>query len=421
MHFPRLAAVAILLTLSSAAFVARGVLRALDTSHDLAPVYGAARAFVQGENPYDGPTLTRALLEGGRAADTAGRRLEGGAIYAPFTLTATAPLGALRWQEARVVFLVVSLALVIWQLRALVALTGLPLSDAAGLALVAVVIGLAPLHTGLAFGQLAIPCASLVVIALARMRNAHPTSAGALLGLAVLLKPQLAAPFVLYAALRDHRRAAAIAVAVVAVATFAALGWLAFNEVAWYGAWRESLASVTAGAEHDPGGRFGSQLVDLRPVLAAIGLSHAATLAFALAATAGVILYVQGRALPRDDDLLIASTVATLTLLATYHRVYDAALLALPVAWAFQALRTRPHLRRHALMALGCSALFVIWPGGWTLQRAADAGVAPARLAESGLWNVFLLRHQNWALILLTIALLVAIRQHSRVAQSAPH
>lgn len=422
----RLVAAWSFVVLAAATFVVRGPARATYMSDDLAPVYGAARAWIQGENPYDGAELTRALFEGGREGDGRGRQVEGGAVYAPFTIAATSPLALFSWPDARMVFLMVSLALIAWHIPTLLQLSGATPREPYGVALLGGVLALAPYHTGIAYGQLAIPAVALIVTGIHAVRSGRATAGGILLAVAVMLKPQLAAPFVLYCALRGHGRAAWVAAAGCLGAAAVGIGWMEANDVSWFSSWRSSLADVAANPEHDPAGSHSAQLVDARPLLALLVMGAgdaggaggagglAGTAAFGLAAAAGVYAYVLGRRLGAEHDLLILACVSVLTLLATYHRFYDAAVLCIPLAWGITAWREK-RSRRLAGGAVIAVAVFFM-PGAWMLQRWADAGAAPA-LTRSWLWDAVLLRHQNWALVALAVLLLLALGRSQPAAR----
>lgn len=397
------------LAIAATMFVIRGPARAPAKSDDLAPPYAATRAFLEGVNPYSDTVLVRVLTESGRELEADGRPPYNPSLYPPPTFVALAPLSLASWPVARIAFLLVTLALFAWHIRSLFRLADLSAGTTGALWLLGGTLALAPYHTGIALGQLAIPCVTLVVIALALLRRGRSSRGGVTLGIATLLKPQLAGPFILYAALRGHRRASLVAVAVGAAATLVSLGWLAANDVSWLSTWREVTGSIqVADGPADPAGPLSSQMIDLRPLLSLAGIEQATLVGLALAALAAVALWTWGRHLPSEHDLLIASAVGVLTLFVTYHRFYDAAILCLPLAWAIRA--GAPTAGRIRLAVLACCAVFFI-PGAWALQVLADRGELPSALVRSALWDVVLLRHQNWALVILMLLLLAAVRR----------
>src|SRR5207253_3082056 len=125
-------------------------------------------------------------------------------------------------------------------------------------------------------------------------------------------------------------------------------------------------------------------------------------------AVLAVVVYVLGRNLDSANELLLLANVATITLLAGYHRFYDAALLALPMAWAAGRLTSRDDSSRvDAVIAAGCCVVFFV-SGGWALQKLAEDGRFAA-VSGTYLWDAVALRHQTWALVLLEAVLVGAV------------
>jgi hypothetical protein len=396
-------------------FLLRGPARTLRSGDDFAPAYAAARTWLLGENPYDGATLTRVLFAAGRGSDQHSRGSEGGALYAPATFVILAPFALLSWQAARATFLLASCVLFVWHLKPILRLAALSLRDTEGVWLLGGVLALAPYHTGIALGQTAIPCVALLVLGIDAIQQGDDRRGGVMLAFATLLKPQLAAPFILYLFLRHRPRPAATALGIGVAAMIVGVAWLSLHQVPWLEGWIAAARDVSAfGPEHDPVGPFSPQMLELRPLIAALtGMPWVGALGFALAAAGGVVLYVWGRSLSKRRDLLLMSAVAVLTLLAVYHRFYDAAILCLPLAWAASTYAHEMSLRRVAIAAAACCAIFFA-PGAWMFQRLVNDGTVSAERAHSFFWNVILLRHQNWALVALFAALWTAISKSRR-------
>jgi hypothetical protein len=369
-----------------------------------------------GENPYDGAALTRVLFAAGRGNDQHARGSEGGALYAPATFVVLAPFALLSWQAARAAFLLVSLVLFVWHLKPILRLGALSLRDTEGVWMLGGVLALAPYHTGIALGQVAIPCVALLVLGIDAIQHDHDWRGGALLALATLVKPQLAAPFILYFFLRHRPRAAGIALGICAAAMIVGVAWLSLHQVPWLAGWMAATRDISAsGLEHDPAGPFSPQMLELRPLIVALtGIRSVGALGLALASAGGVVVYVWGRSLSERRDLLLLSAVAVLTLLAVYHRFYDAAILCLPLAWSASTYAHEASLRRVAIGAAACCAVFFV-PGAWMLQRLVNAGTISTQTAQSFWWNVIVIRHQNWALVALLVCLMIAIRRYRRL------
>ena len=399
------------LALASAMFVVRGPMRAVWWSDDFAVPYSMSRAWLQGTNPYERDSLNRVLIDAGRETDSTGRAINNMPVYLPPTLIPQAPIAALPWRTARILWLCLNLALIGLMIRSALLLAG---PRTASLWLAGGIIALAPLHTGIAVGQIAMPSVALAIIAMQLIRDGWQNAGGVALGVSVLLKPQLTGPFIAYYFLRRGQRAAAIATMVGVVASIVGVGWLMLNDIPWLESWRSLMGTlIVPGSEHDPAGPFSPQMLELRTLITALtGLESAGTLGFAMAAVAGIWLWWAGRDLDERHDLLLLSGVAVLSLLATYHRFYDAALLVIVLSalgFGLSALGSWLWVG-----ALACVSVFFV-PGAWAMQRLALAGRLPPALTESWVWNAVLLRHQNWALVILFALIATAIlRARSR-------
>ena len=403
------------LVVATATFVVRGPMRATWWSDDFAVPYSGARAWLQGVDPYQPDTLNRVLVDAGRETDSTGRAVNNSSVYLPPTLVPVTPVALLPWRAARIAWLCLNVLLAAWMVRSALSLSGLRWPDAEAVWLTGGIVALAPLHTGIAVGQIAMPSVTLLVIAMALINSGRENAGGVALGISTLLKPQLTGPFIAYYFLRRGRRGAAVAVAVCVAATVVSIGWLGINDIPWLDSWRAVMRSIMVpGSQHDPLGPWSVQLVELRTLIAVLtGADAAGTVGFALAAAAGVWLYVAGRTLDERHDLLLMSGVAVLSLLATYHRFYDAAILAVVLAWLARDGVTGVPGRRGRWAALACCAVFFI-PGAWAMQRLANEGRVPPWLSGSWVWEAILVRHQNWALVLLAALIAMAIARARR-------
>lgn len=406
------------LAIAGSVFVIRGPARATWWSDDFAVPYSMSRAWLLGTNPYQPDSLNRVLIDAGRERDSTGRAINNSPVYLPPTLVPHAPVTLLPWRAARIAWLALNLLLVGWMIRSALLFAGVRWGETPALWLAGAIVALAPLHTGIAVGQIAIPSIALAIVAMSLIRDGRQNAGGIALGVSVLLKPQLTGPFIAYYFLRRGQRAAAVATAVGVAAAIVSLGWLWMNDIPWLESWRAVMQSIMVpGSQHDPAGPWSAQLVELRTLITALGGGEwAGIMGFGIAALAGVWLYAVGRRLDERHDLLLLSGVAVLSLLATYHRFYDAGLLAVPLVWLaygsrLSAFGVDPRL---SAAALGCIAIFFV-PGAWAMQRLADAGRLPAALTESWVWNAVLLRHQNWALVILFVVLAAALVRARRL------
>ncbi len=398
--------------IAAAIMVIRGPLRALTTSADLAAPYGSTRAWLQGLNPYDSRTLGTVLRRAGREADSTRLGAFQPPLYPPSTFVAIAPLAWLDWPAARATFLALSLILVAWLFLAICHFAGLAPQSEAGIWLAAAIAALGPYRNALALGQLAIPSVALIVIGAERIRAGAPYAGGIALGLATVLKPQLGAPFVLFYALRGAYKPFLTAAAVAVTITVVAIVWLAANDVEWVRSWGiVAQESMSPGSVNAPAGPLSVDLLELRPLIAALTFtSHAGILGLCLALVGAGWLFLEGRGLHERHDHLLLSALAVLTLLPVYHRYYDAVLLVFPIAWAAATVAADAPLKARGVQVLCLCAVFFV-AGAWWLQRLAHESRWASELSRSFAWNVFVLRYQNWTLVALFCALTLAVRK----------
>jgi hypothetical protein len=393
-----------LVGVGAAVFLDRGVARGLRDSGDLLVPYLGARAWIAGASPYDTATLDGLRRQSG-IGDTPNWRVTP-PLYPPASLVVLSPLALLPWPVARVVWLVTSIVVVAAALAVVWRKLGRgPLAEAACLA--GLVLLLAPLHTGLAKGNPAVVAAGLVWLAVASGR--HPGRWGpALAGMAVALKPQIGAPFLLLLAARWPRRATGLAIGGAAALLVVGMFRLEIAGTDWVAAWLDQTSRAfgpggpnDASVEND----LRYQLLNLQWLLAEWTGVRTARLDLATWVLAGAaFLWLLGRrtsGAPRDL-LDTAAALSPVVLLASYHRTYDAVLLALPIAWA-AANWTGPQ-GRHARLALLTLAAFLT-PGAAALVVADAGGYLPGSISSAWWWTRLALPHQVWALLALSAVL----------------
>jgi hypothetical protein len=127
------------------------------------------------------------------------------------------------------------------------------------------------------------------------------------------------------------------------------------------------------------------------------------TLTFVGVAALAFIWLRRGR--DPHPDVLSLTVVTVLGLLVTYHRYYDAVLLAIPIAWACSAIGT-PRWRQ-GVVVLALCADFIL-PFQSALNSIQQMGILPSWLTGSVFWNAVVLAQFAWALVLMASVLLVA-------------
>jgi hypothetical protein len=399
----------------------RGVWRAIGDSEDLAVGYAAARAWWLGLDPYAVGALKTVLLAADGGSLATGDLLDGlRNVYLPPTLPVFLPLALGSWPIAWPLMLGLNLGASLAIAVGLVRLLGWPLSAIRSLWLCAGILALGPLHLTMALGQTAILASALLVGAILLERASRPRSAGVLYGLATAVKIQIGLPFVAYLVWRRRWASVAWAGLVLAGLTGLSVGRMALAGVPWYDSWMANLALLSGpGGINDPS-RLNPErysLINLQyPLGSIVGsaeLANLLTLAAVGAAAALTVWLIRGRR-PRHE-LLAISIVAVLGLLVTYHRYYDAVLLAIPIAWAFSVLGTARW--RQGAIVLVLSLDFVV-PAQTTLHDLQQRGLVPAALIDTAFWEIVVLAQQAWTLVLVTMVLLWAAMRYASASDT---
>jgi len=103
------------------------------------------------------------------------------------------------------------------------------------------------------------------------------------------------------------------------------------------------------------------------------------------------------------DVLLPMSTLAVLSLLPLYHRLYDAFLLIFPLCWSLREFSgPRRKFARGAFLLM----LPFLVPGGSALGQLQLSGKIPQAVVQSWYWTSIVMPHQIWFLLLLSLLLL---------------
>jgi len=405
----------ILLLLAFTEFVMRGPVRFVrepGTWNDLSQNYTAARLWLKGQSPSDPNNFTVLWLkEGGSRLPISDPRTH---LAPPLgSLVIMAPIAALPWPTAKILWLIVlmvAFGLTVW---ALVLAGGLKHDELRTLAFVAACFALAPFQTGIANGNSTILMLGACAVAIWAAEKRRDVTAGILFGIACSLKPQTAAFLVLYYLVKRRWRVFATAVACTLGLVLVAVLYMQLRDVSWMHDYLSNAKGfVTANQVDD----FSSAnpirftLINLQvPFFVIIGHSASANvLAFAVCALLLCVwlCWAIQRRQPRPE-LLCLGAVSVMALLPVYHRFYDAALLAVPLCWVMTALVAKS--RSLAQVALLLMAPFLV-PGAALLQQHASSGRIPEAVRQTWWWNAVVMPHETWALLLLCLILLHAMR-----------
>ena len=415
----------ILIVCASAEFVVRGPLRFLQIPgewNDLSQNYTASKLWLKGLSPAD-PSNFVALWkrESGSRLDITDIRTH---LAPPLgSLVVMAPVAAFPFRIAKVIWvaiLLIAFAATVWSIMGT---GGLYWSELRTLAFVAACLALAPFQTGIASGNATVLVIGLCALSIWAATSRSDVTAGILFGVACSLKPQIGAFLVLYYLLRQRWRMFLTAIGTTTGLILVAALYLEVHGASWVQDYLHNARGfVTANTIDDfttaNPARFA--LINLQvPFFSITGQSSSAnSLAFALAALllcVWIYFVVKGRG--RFPELLCLAAVSVMALLPVYHRFYDAALLVVPLCWCLTTQGTTS--RERSRLIVNTSLLLMtpfLFPGAAFLQELATDGRIPPAIMQSWWWNCIVMPHETWALLLLSIVLLLAMKRHLTAA-----
>ncbi|MCC7146727.1 MAG: DUF2029 domain-containing protein [Phycisphaeraceae bacterium] len=245
-----------------------------------------------------------------------------------------------------------------------------------------------------------------------------PLLAGGVMGLALVLKPQIAVVFWLWGLCRGRWRMCVLALGVAMILMAVGIGRMGVRDVPWLESLRQNVVDNSHGGSGDPTvanvARF--QLLNLHYPLHTLVDSRAAVNGLVLAAAGLPCVAAAWRARGRRSaavDLLLLGVISGAALLAAYHRLYDAVLL-LPGLAILARLWRADRVRCWAALILLATFLT---PGAALLTVAAERLRLPASITEGVFWQLVVLPHQTWAVLLLMLIWLSQLWRCTRQAE----
>lgn len=410
-----------LLLLAGAEFIVRGPVRAVHSAtqfNDFLSPYIQANAWIRGLDPYSPQILLKLWPAEALQFNFLRKEVANGSLVAnrgiptayPITaLVLVAPFSLLPWNIAYALWLAINLALFFIMLRVLVALAGFAYREPPAILLVAATLALAPFHTGIVTGNVSLAAVELSVIAIWTARLRHDTVTAVLLAVAAGLKPQIGLCFLLYYLVRHRWRVFGITLAILASVATLSLLRLELGHTPWLANYlndnRVLLETGILGnfTSINPT-RFGliNLQVALYPLLGRVWLANGLAMAIGAGFLVVWLVSVERRGCQDNLELLDLSAIAVISLLPVYHRFYDAALLVLPLCWVFVSVRKA---RISGVLSLLAMLPFLI-PGGTLLETMEINGRIPPSLANRWGWEAFVMPHQVWLLLCLSVLLL---------------
>ena len=362
--------------------------------------------FIQGKNPYSSCDFMADWSASGAPAGSEQNASGIRPVYPPSTLIPMLPLSILPWRYALVLFEVFCSVLYVDMLLRLARYAG---RGGRGTCFVAFGLSCAPIHAGLAVGNISVLAFLLAMYSLLFCDGGFEVWAGILLALSLCLKPTLAAPLLLFYLLRRNWRSTACAVVASTVISGSAVLRMRWASVVWVKDYldnvqflfgKEGVAGFTAANTH----RF--DLLNLQVPFYVLTQSNvwANLLAWLVV---GILLcwWFLRFQRSRVPSALWASAGALLLigLLPVYQRNYNAGFVLLPALWGFQDLTWR----RGKWMLVLCGVCLV--PGEAmlrVLQSRSDLWSA-----NNFLMNFFVLPQLTWAILAMILLLLTQMRR----------
>jgi hypothetical protein len=412
-----------ILLIAVSEFFIRGPVRGLNPDmdwNDFTSLYVAARAWVQGSPPYQAANLLRIWTSLGREPidiyTSSHDPVQTRPIYPPTTLALVAPFAILPWRLALTAWILAETASAVVLAVMLASVLNLP-STPWKIIFIAAALALAPFHTGICRANPAVFSITLAGLAVWASLRQRPRLGGVLLAISLCLKPPLGCALLLYYWLiRRDRRLCISCISTAALVTVVAVGWLVVLGNHWWtdlGANLRYLEVPGTAQDFTSANPTRFTMINLQVLFFAIFRNTAAanSAAYAVSGALAATFFFLKRSRHAPTELLEASTVAVLSLLPTYHRSYEAAVLALPLAWAFARLHSE--FAPAARISLALVAVFVV-PGGALLQVLSSEGIIPPVISRQFWWDPIVMMHEIWALLGLSLVLLYVM---ARVSQ----
>jgi len=414
--------VVFLLIAATAEFLARGPVRIeqSDGWNDFVSPYIQSRLWVHGEDPYRSGNLVRfwpasatipqfVLRESGDNRLVERRGIP--SPYPPTTFVLLAPLVLLPWKAALGIWITVNVFAVGITLLALAKVAGIGLSTLQGLLFLALCVGLAPVQTGLATANPAILGIALAVVALWFAARRQDAFCGLMIAGSMCLKPTIGVCFLFFYLVARRWKVVATACGVSALIALVAVGRML--GVSWFTSYAILTKHMFAGGsinDFSTANPIWFQMVNLQgPVFV---MTQDAWLANLIVLLVGISLLAAWTVLRLSSesevgDLLAVSALSMVSLLPTYHRLFDASLLILPIAWAMSSKKETGWPNR--LLTISLTLPFLV-PGGVLLGQLSDRLRIPQYRLFARCWQGIAVAHETWCLLFLGLLLLYQMR-----------
>jgi hypothetical protein len=379
---------------------------------DFGTVYGAARCWIHGVNPYLGSAVSQAFHSAGGYA-----RVESGlatrpSVYFLPAMPIFASVAWLPWSSVHLVWIFLSSASFL--AGTYLVSRQLPLRPGGQVLVGALVILVSkPFTTGMWFGNPSILVIGIVIGSTGLALRKHDASAGVLLGVAVAIKPQLAVGLV--AAFILWRQWTALGIGTMVVAAATAIAAVRAETVHTLGLWldtqKQNLAmSLAPGNINDPslGSGYGYQFLNIQTLVGAFTANAEIGNVIAwLSCGTLIVWYLRMRRRNAHPDLWMDFAFFSMVfLLPAYHRNYDGVVVMILLPWLVSLFQQRRY--RVAVPVFFCMSL--IFAGSFLWTQALFGSPS----ANGSILRALALRHQ--AIVIAALGLLLAMAGYGKSA-----
>lgn len=433
-----LRAVAMVLALVALGFMAwRGPSRALvpgemvagelkgGGSSDFSLLWQATRTWAEGKNPYS----SRETLEVWRAhsgeapgVEAPSERVDDLLVYPPPTFVLLAPWCLTDWATSRLLWTVTNTLLLVGSVVLVLGLAGLSPRGAAWWFGLGGALLMAPGHAAISVGQVSILTVFVTALAHAlRARGSPPGYAGILIGLACCLKPQIGLLFLAYEFGRKRWGTGIVGVLTIGLVSAAGVWWLWRSGIDWLPKWQANVEAFASSNNANPtaSNPLRYHLINLHYFLhgfiASVGTVKWLVYGICGALCLGYFVADRKRPEPRGEVLSLAF-VSAIAMLVVYHRIYDAAVLVFPLAWAARELAFRRVTVPVVGTLAGCAVFLLPWASTLTVLADPKRPRIPASISESWWFSHLALPMAPVALVVIAVALIAARRGEGRHA-----
>ena len=399
------AALLIFLFVSFFDFVYLGLVVPHTGLNDFQDPYVGSKLWLQHKNPYDLPSVRQTW----QTATGYPAYNEVKTVYPLTTYLIVSPLSLLDWATANQLWnliQLVSVSVIAWLLW-----RG-ELRDKSAVSLLGacvLVLAYSPFHTGVKGGNVGQLCIALALAAF-YFSKTRPIVSGALLGISICLKPQVAICFLLFFLIFRAWRVLAgtllTGALLVAISLVPFLHQLPEIQASY-------RANFAKGFSNGASGDYTSMksdrlsIVNLQPAIYQTSHSKAdadlvATVFFLIALSVW-IFQVRTRSVP---PALALSALILISIVPLYHRTNDLGILILPLAWAIANWNS---IARGYVMGILVTAGALYIPFAGVLSRAETQ--LPPNVIASVWWRVFIAQSQSWIVLTLAALLLLVMSE----------